>query len=279
MKYLIRTILLLTLIIFALAYFWFYQNLKITMNPQNITYRDESFEREKTIKVALIGDIHIFDTVEDYQKISNMLKDIDNKNPDLIIFAGDYTGSPGSISNMEKHRLKIAKLLSQSDKQKKIFVLGNYESWSNPEAWITAFWEEKANILNNETIQVNISGENLCVRGLGDYFTNMFQYTGFPEDCKNALKLTVTHDPAGAFHKDMEGLVLAAHTHCGQIRLPFIGALWIPSEAPLEATCGIYVDKKRTVFTTAGAGTTLLPIRIGTTSSWDLLTIRFSSTQ
>ena len=279
MKYLIRTILLLTLIIFVLAYFWFYQNLKITMNAQNITYRDASFEREKAIKVALIGDIHIFDTVEDYKKISNMLKDIDNKNPDLIIFAGDYTGSPGSIYNMEKHRLKIAKLLSRSDKQKKIFVLGNYESWSNPEAWITAFREEKANILNNETIQVNISGENLCVRGLGDYFTNMFQYTGFPEDCKNALKLTVTHDPAGAFHKDMKGLVLSAHTHCGQIRLPFIGALWIPSDAPLEATCGLYVDKKRTVFTTAGAGTTLLPIRIGTTSSWDLLTIRFSSTQ
>ena len=105
----------------------------------------------------------------------------------------------------------------------------------------------------------------------------MFQYTGFPEDCKNAIKLTVTHDPAGAFHQDMEGLVLAAHTHCGQIKLPFIGVLWIPSDAPVEATCGLYVDKKRTVFTTAGAGTTLLPIRIGTTSSWDLLTIKFSS--
>ena len=249
------------------------------MNAQDIIYRDASFKREKIIKVALIGDIHIFDTIEDYQKISNMLKDIDNKKPDLIIFAGDYTGSPRSISNMDKHRLKIAKLLSQSDKQKKIFVLGNYESWSNPEAWITAFREEKANILNNETTQVSASGENICVRGLGDYFTNMFQYMGFPEDCKNSLKLTVTHDPAGAFHTDMKGLVLAAHTHCGQIRLPFIGALWIPSDAPLEATCGLYVDKKRTVFTTAGAGTTLLPIRIGTKSSWDLLTIRFSSTQ
>ena len=119
MKYLIRTILLLTLIIFALAYFWFYQNLKITMNPQNITYRDESFEREKTIKVALIGDIHIFDTVEDYQKISNMLKDIDEKTPDLVIFAGDYTGSPGSISNIEKHRKKIAKLSPKVTKKKR----------------------------------------------------------------------------------------------------------------------------------------------------------------
>ena len=279
MRFTIRVILIIFLLSTIASFFWLYQNLKISMNTQDISIKDTFIKKDKIIKVALIGDIHIFDTVEDYQKISNMLKDIDEKNPDLVIFAGDYTGSPGSISNIEKHRKKIAKLLSQSDKQKKIFILGNYESWSNPEAWITAFREENANILNNETTQVSTSGENICVRGLGDYFTNMFQYTGFPEDCKNSIKLTVTHDPAGAFHKDMKGLVLAAHTHCGQIRLPFIGALWIPSEAPLEATCGIYVDKKRTVFTTAGAGTTLLPIRIGTTSSWDLLTIRFSSTQ
>ena len=108
-----------------MSYFWFYQNLKISMNTLKITVRDASLKTEKTIEVALIGDIHIFDTPEEYKKISNMLKDIDKKNPDLVIFAGDYTGSPTSISNMKKHRLKIAKLLSQSDKQKKIFVLGD----------------------------------------------------------------------------------------------------------------------------------------------------------
>ena len=124
------------------------------MNTQKITVRDASLKTEKTIEVALIGDIHIFDTPEEYKKISNMLKDIDKKNPDLVIFAGDYTGSPTSISNMKRHRLKIAKLLSKRDKQKKIFVLGNYESWSNPEAWLTAFRDEKSNILNNEIIQL-----------------------------------------------------------------------------------------------------------------------------
>ena len=93
------------------------------MNTQKITVRDASLKTEKTIEVALIGDIHIFDTPEEYKKISNMLKDIDKKNPDLVIFAGDYTGSPTSISNIKKHRLKIAKLLSQSDKKKKIFYI------------------------------------------------------------------------------------------------------------------------------------------------------------
>ena len=178
------------------------------------------------------------------------------------------TNSLYSLKKINNQHVDLNEILNSRD--------SNIKKWHDLTVCVK---DNKAHILNNETTQVNIRGENVCIRGLGDYFTNMFQYTGFPEDCKNSMKLTVPHAPAGAFHQDMEGLVLAAHTHCGQIRLPFIGALWIPSDAPLEATCGLYADKKRTVFTTAGAGTTLLPIRIGTTSSWDLLTIRFSPTQ
>ena len=61
--------------------------------------------------------------------------------------------------------------------------------------------------------------------------------------------------------------------NCGQISFPFIGPLWVPTEAPEEAHCGLYQDNMRTVFTTSGVGTTILPIRYGAQSNWDLLTI------
>ena len=54
------------------------------------------------------------------------------------------------------------------------------------------------------------------------------------------VKITLTHDPAGAFHKDVTGLVISGHTHCGQIRFPLIGSLWVPTEAPSKAHCGLY---------------------------------------
>ena len=44
------------------------------------------------------------------------------------------------------------------------------------------------------------------------------------------------------------------------------------------ATFACYKDNERTVFTTAGAGTSILPIRIGTQSNWDLLKIKFIKT-
>ena len=65
---------------------------------------------------------------------------------------------------------------------------------------------------------------------------------------RTSIKFSVTHDPAGGFQKGMDGLILAGHTHCGQISLPFVGAIWIPSTASREATCGLYEDTNRTIF-------------------------------
>ena len=95
--------------------------------------------------------------------------------------------------------------------------------------------------------------------------------------CKEMFKISLTHDPAGAFHKDVTGLVISGHTHCGQIRFPLIGSLWVPTEAPSKAHCGLYKDSQRTVFTTSGIGTALLPLRIGTQAQWDFLTIEIGS--
>ena len=257
------------------CFFWFYQNLQIGKNTQAIFIQDPSLDKEITLKIALIGDIHISDTEKEYEKIKYILEKIEMESPDLILFAGDYTSLPSSVSDMENHRFKIAKLLTKESNKKKVFILGNYESWSRPEAWVNAFKGENAIVLENEIRKVEIDGQTICIRGLGDYYTNRFKYIDYPKDCVRSGKITITHDPAGAFHNNVQGLVLAAHTHCGQIRLPFIGALWIPSAAPIEATCGLYQDLQRTVFTTAGAGTTILPLRIGTKSTWDLLTLTF----
>ena len=249
--------------------------MQISKNTQAIFIQDPSLDKEITLKIALIGDIHISDTEKEYEKIANILKKIEAENPDLIFFAGDYTSLPESVSDMDTHRVKIAKLLTRDSIKKKVFILGNYESWSQPEIWVNAFEKENATVLENEIRKYKIDGQTICIRGLGDLYTRKFKYIDFPKDCGGLVKFTITHDPAGAFHSNVEGLVLAAHTHCGQIRLPFFGSLWIPSDAPIEATCGLYQDSKRTIFTTAGAGTTILPMRIGTKSTWDLLNVKF----
>ena len=57
----------------------------------------------------------------------------------------------------------------------------------------------------------------------------------------------------GHFDARVKGLVLAGHTHCGQINLPFLGPLWVPTDAPKSAHCGLYQDEQRQVYVSSGA--------------------------
>ena len=95
-----------------------------------------------------------------------------------------------------------------------------------------------------------------------------------PDECKSLPELTITHDPAGAFDRRVKGLVIAGHTHCGQVSLPFIGPLWVPTDAPSFAHCGLHEGGNITVFVTSGVGTSIIPLRFGAQSQWDLILLK-----
>jgi len=55
--------------------------------------------------------------------------------------------------------------------------------------------------------------------------------------------------------------IFAGHTHCGQIRFPFVGALTYVSRYGDRFACGDMTDSGQRVFVGAGLGTSLLPLR------------------
>ena len=59
------------------------------------------------------------------------------------------------------------------------------------------------------------------------------------------------------------GLMLAGHTHCGQIRLPLIGAVSTMSDHGEHYACGLVREEGRTLIVSAGLGTSILPFRLG----------------
>jgi len=227
--------------------------------------------RDNGIRVAVIGDIHAGDTFTDYESLSNFLRSVLGSNPDLVLLLGDYTASPLSVSNMYSHRAEVAKRLSVLNSFPIAAVMGNYETLSNPAKWKDSFLDARIIVLQNDVAAIKVRGKGFCIRGFGDAYTNQFQFVDFPKECDKLSKITITHDPAGAFKKGVLGIIFAAHTHCGQIRLPLLGSIWMPTEAPREATCGLYEDQKRWLWVTAGVGASILPIRIGAQAQWDLL--------
>ena len=228
---------------------------------------------DKPYHVALISDIHIKTSSNAINDLSDLWNDVISKRPDVILLAGDYIDNGGNNHATTKIRHQISDILGSSDEIPVVAVLGNHDHWSNGELWRQYLSNKGIIVLENEVSVLADIG--ICVRGLGDAFTDNFKYVEFPPDCAGLLKLSLTHDPAAAFHPKVEGLVFAGHTHCGQISIPWYGGIYVPTKAPREAHCGMYEDDKIQLFVSSGVGTSVLPFRFNTQAEWDFITLTY----
>ena len=265
-------------ILVAIAVFFLvlnFNNLKTRMNPVEISVND-SKNSPVAIKIALVGDLHLNEGEKVFDKFSKLIEEIKSNNPDLILLVGDYVTKPSKIQDITQHRKNVINAFKQFDPIPRAVVLGNHDNWTDGDAWQAEFKRLDVDLLENEVQILNVAGNKICIRGLGDNWSHKFKYIDYPDECKNMPKLTITHDPQGAFEPGVEGLVFAGHTHCGQVSFPIIGPLKVPSKAPRDAICGLYKDSKRTLFVTSGVGNSLLPLRLGTQSNWDSIQLNFN---
>jgi len=251
-----------------------YLNLQTERNDVSISLIDSEV-RPTSLTIGVIGDVHLSEGLDPLNEFRALLLEVKAAKPDLIVFVGDYTANPSSIDNMPSHRVNIINALKLVDPIPRAVVLGNYESWSDADGWLGEFSRLGVDAMENETRMLKTAKGAICIRGFGDNYTARYRYVDYPEGCDDLPKLSITHDPAGAFYGSVKGLVIAGHTHCGQVSFPFIGPLWVPSDAPSSAHCGVYKDSERTVFVTSGVGTSILPLRYGTQSQWDLVKVQY----
>ena len=225
------------------------------------------------LRIAFLSDVHIDESRSSLARLELVVSEILENKPDLILLAGDFVSTANSEGVERELRIQFLKTVEQLTHHQAYAVLGNHEHWGNAGDWVTRLNEAGIKTLDNATKVVRTQGTSICLRGLGDYYSGKYRKIEFPEPCQGLPRVTFTHDPAAAFQPGVEGLILAGHTHCGQVSIPFVGPLWAPTEAPREAWCGLYQDELRTLWTSSGVGTSILPIRLGAPSQWDLIEI------
>ena len=270
-----RKFLVTVLLLGAIGAYFIYaisQNLQTQRNDVSISIKDPDVT-PTSLSIAVIGDTHLPEGREPVAAFRELLLGVKAAEPDLVLLVGDYIFDPKS-EQLSAHRENIINAMKLVDPIPRAVVLGNYESWSNADNWLAEFERLGVDVMENEVTVLETAEGPVCVRGLGDKFTSRFAYVDYPDECKSIPKLTITHDPAGAFDRRVKGLVIAGHTHCGQVSLPFVGPLWVPTDAPSFAHCGLHEGSNITVFVTSGVGTSILPLRYGAQSQWDYLSIK-----
>jgi len=113
------------------------------------------------------------------------------------------------------------------------------------------------------------------IAGVADAMTRHVDMTAALAPTGTEPTIVLSHNPrAFAALPCGPRIMLAAHTHGGQVRLPLIGALITTRDVPHRWMFGHIVEDCREMFVTTGIGTSILPVRFRVPPEIVILTIK-----
>lgn len=119
--------------------------------------------------------------------------------------------------------------------------------------------------LTNRARVLRVGGARLCVAGVDDWARGAPSLAALPDPAERDFTLLLAHSPdqAEAARRacDAVGLVVSGHTHGGQVRLPFVGALKNAAEHEEIYEEGLRRRPWTQVYTSRGVGTVHIPVR------------------
>lgn len=225
------------------------------------------------LKIIQLNDTHLgFQYTLD--QFNQLISTINQLEPDLIFFVGDLLDEPNKYKEVDETIHLLQKLEA---KYGKIAVYGNHDHGGYGTK-IYRSMMEKGNflLLQNEAVKIEQSKERIYILGIDDPMLGNPNIAktikGVPE---NAFKILLSHAPDladQAVHYPIQ-LQLSGHSHGGQIKIPFFGALVKPpyGEKYVE---GKYELNQLTLYVNRGIGTTRLPYRFLSTPEITLITLK-----
>jgi predicted MPP superfamily phosphohydrolase len=185
------------------------------------------------------------------------------QNPDLIVLLGDYVSQiGGKHSDLKMPFETIAENLKGFRAKYGIFaIIGNHDWWFDEKKVRLEFERIGVKVLENEIEPIQVADETIYIWGIEDYWKNRRVPTNVFEQIPNKQNIiAITHNPDSLLKAPNEiSLMFAGHTHGGQVKFPFYGAIAFVND-PRFMQGFVEVDGKN-VFVTTGVGCTGPQIR------------------
>ncbi len=211
----------------------------------------------KEIRLIQLSDLHLKTSRGYFERVAQMVSTL---RPDAIVLTGDYLEQSRNLEG-------VLKFLRRLHAPSGIFaVQGNWEYWARLEGenLRRQFSRADVTLLINERHDLRIHGVPLSILG-ADYPSPADQISRLIQSASlSRLNLMLSHVPA--FNHELldkrVDLVLAGHTHGGQVRLPLLPPLYLPRFSG-AFVAGFYQAglAKVPLYVNRGLGTSMLPVR------------------
>lgn len=215
-----------------------------------------------SLRLLLLSDVHVGGPDMPPARVRRIVGQINRLKPDIVLIAGDLVTDKRLATRYYSHDEAIAPLAELRPRLATLAVLGNHDHWRDAAAARLAFARAGIRLLENQAVQVG----PVAVGGLDDDFTGRADLPATLAALRplKGPKLILSHspDPFADPASDVF-LMLAGHTHCGQIAPPLIGPLSTMSDYGRRYACGIVREGGRTLVVSAGLGTSGIPLRLG----------------
>lgn len=207
------------------------------------------------IKIVQFSDIH-YNKYTEENKIKELVQIINKTNPDIVIFTGDLIDNNYEITMSEKEFL-----ISEFNKIKstigKYAIKGEEDNNTFDEIFTNSTFE----ILNNIIKNIYKNNSHIQLIAVDD---NYQAYSEIKKQEDDTFKIVITHMPDNTdeiIAYLTPDIVLAGHSHNGQVRLPFIGPLMkkIGSKKYIDA---YYEIDNTKLFVSGGIGNTKYNMRL-----------------
>lgn len=186
------------------------------------------------LKVVHFSDLHYL-RVTNNDKLKEIVDEINLIKPDIVFFTGDLIDKDFTLTDKDKDDL-INGLSSIKAKYGKYAVLGNHDYVKNIEIFKDIYSNSNFNLLQNSyDIIYSSNNDKLFIGGVDNYSYNeadinkVMEY--FNDNSDISYKIILVHEPDyidNILTNYNVNLVLAGHSHNGQINIPYIKNFFLP---------------------------------------------------